>query len=318
MTEADVAASRRPVSVVIACHTEERWSSLVRSIESALEQRPGPVEVIVAVDHNPRLYNSLSRELSGVTVVENEYAGGASGTRNTGASHASTPYLAFLDDDAHARPGWLGRLLEPFEDQSVVGTGGKVEPEWAGPRPRWFPDEFAWVVGASYTGLPKTRSPVRNVWSENMAVRRDVFEAVDGFRAGFGKVGNTSRPEDTDLCIRMSASAPGRRWIYVPDALVDHLVPAGRSTLRFFLLRSFSEGRGKIEMSMRLASERDLGSESHYLRRTIPIGIARNVKAAIAHGEWAYAERAAAILAGTTAAAAGAGAAALRGIDREA
>ena len=317
MTEAAV-APHRPVSVVIACHTEERWSSLMRSIESALEQRPGPMEVIVAVDHNPHLYNRLSRELSGITVVENEYAGGASGTRNSGASRASTPFLAFLDDDAHARAGWLGRLLEPFEDQSVVGTGGKVEPEWASSRPRWFPDEFAWVVGASYTGLPDTRSPVRNVWSENMAVRREVFEAVDGFRADFGKVGHVSRPEDTDLAIRMSASAPGRRWIYVPDALVDHLVPASRCTLRFFLLRSFSEGRGKVEMSMRLASDRDLGSESDYLRRTIPMGIARNVKAAIAHGEWAYAQRAAAILGGTTAAGVGAVAAALRGIGREA
>jgi glucosyl-dolichyl phosphate glucuronosyltransferase len=318
MTEAAQVAARRPVSVVIACHTEERWSSLVRSIASALEQRPGPVEVIVAVDHNPRLYNRLSREISGVTVVENEYAGGASGTRNTGARHASTPFLAFLDDDAHARPGWLGTLLEPFEDELVVGTGGKVEPEWATSRPQWFPDEFAWVVGASYTGLPDTRSPVRNVWSESMAVRRDVFEAVEGFRADFGKVGQISRPEDTDLGIRMSASAPGRHWIYVPDALVDHLVPASRCTLRFFLLRSFSEGRGKVEMSMRLASDRDLGSESSYLRRTIPMGIARNVKSAMAHREWAYAQRAAAILGGTMAAAAGAVAAALRGIARRA
>src|SRR5947209_5580205 len=83
-----------------------------------------PAEVIAAVDHNPSLYNRLLREVSGITVVENECANGASGTRNTGASLASTPYIAFLDDDAHARPGWLEGLLAPFEDPSVVGSGG--------------------------------------------------------------------------------------------------------------------------------------------------------------------------------------------------
>jgi GT2 family glycosyltransferase len=315
-------AASQLVTVVIGCHTEERWTSLVRAIESAVGQRPAPAEVIAAVDHNPRLYKRLLQEVSGITVVENERANGSSGTRNTGASRASTPYIAFLDDDAHARPGWLERLLAPFEDPGVVGSGGKVEAEWAVSRPQWFPDEFGWVVGASYQGLPEIVSPVRNVWSENMAVRREVFEAVGGFRIGFGRLGQIggagSQPEDTDLCIRMSASAPGRRWIYVPDAVVDHLVPASRSTLRFFLRRSFSEGQGKIEMSARLASDHDLGTESHYLRTTIPMGVADNVRAAIACGELKYAERAAAIVGGTAAAAAGAAVATLRRIDKRA
>jgi GT2 family glycosyltransferase len=302
-----------PVSVVIACHTEDRWDSLVGSIDSALEQRPRPAEVIVAVDHNSRLLERVSIRFPSVTVVQSGRASGASGARNAGTARALTSYVAFLDDDAFAQPGWLQKLLEPFADPLVVGTGGRVEPAWQTPRPRWFPDEFAWVVGASYTGLPETVAPVRNVWSENMAVRRDAFDSVGGFREHFGKLGDTSTPEDTDLCIRLGASVPGGRWMYVPEAVVHHHVPAGRSTFRFFLRRSFWEGRGKVEMSRHLKSERNLQLENRYLRETVPRGLARNLRAAAAGRDGAKALAAGAILAGTAAAGAGAAAGLIAG-----
>ena len=305
-----------PASVVIAAHADERWSSLVRAVQSVRTQRPQPAEVIVAVDHNEALFARVRDALPYVTAVENDDMPGASGARNAGVARASTQYVAFLDDDAHAQTGWLATLLEPFEDPDVVGSGGRVDPEWATSAPGWFPSEFAWVVGASYTGLPVERARVRNVWSGNMAVRRDVFEAVGGFVVGFGKLGHASRPEDTDLCIRMSASAPRRHWVYLPDARVYHMVPASRSTFGFFLRRSFSEGGGKVEMSQRLPSDDNLGSERDYLRQTVPRGIVRSLKASIAQREPALAVHGAAMVAGTAAAAAGAAVALARGLRR--
>jgi glucosyl-dolichyl phosphate glucuronosyltransferase len=293
------------VTVVIACHTEERWDSLQRAIASALAQRPAPARVIVAVDHNPALSARLRGTEPQVTVVDNDRGRGASVTRNTAAALAATPLLAFLDDDAIAASGWLARLLEPFADPTVVGTGGGVDAIWEVGRPTWFPDEFGWVVGASYRGMPTGSAPIRNVWSENMAVRRDAFEAVGGFSVDFGKVGQTSRPEDTDLCIRVAAARPGGTWIYVPDARVDHQVPGSRSTLAFFLRRSFWEGRGKVEMSRKLADQRDLASEGDYLRRTLPAGVARHLRAGVRQPRGTDLARAGSIVAGTAAAAAG-------------
>ena len=293
------------VSVVIACHTEERWESLTRAIESATSQRPAPATVIVAVDHNPALSARLRAAFPGIAVADNDRARGASVTRNVGAALVTTPLLAFLDDDATAHAGWLARLLAPFADPDVIGIGGGVDAVWETGRPAWFPDEFAWVVGASYTGMPERTAPIRNVWSENMAVRREAFDAVGGFSADFGKLGHTSRPEDTDLCIRMAGAAPGGRWIYVPGARVDHAVPSGRSTLRFFLRRSFWEGRGKVEMSRKLGEQRDLGAERAYLRRTLPAGVARRVAGGLRHGRGRDLAQALSILAGILAAAAG-------------
>lgn len=295
-----------PATVIVACYTEERWNLLMLTIASVMRQQPPAHEVIVSVDNNPQLHRRLIAESLGVTVVENTAAPGVSNARNAAARKATTPYLAFVDDDAAATAGWLGHLVGSFGPPDVVGTGGFVRPRWESGRPVWFPDEFAWVVGASYTGLPTTVTPVRNVWGENMAVRSDVFWNVGGFRGGFGKIGHVSRPEDTDLCIRMNASVPNGHWIYTPDAVVDHAVAAARSTFRFFLLRSYWEGQGKIEMSRHLGADRDLGTEGAWLRRTVPAGILRNLRAS-ARGEGrAAAARAAALIGGTAAAGLGA------------
>jgi GT2 family glycosyltransferase len=267
----------RTASVVIACHTEERFGGLLNAIESVRAQTPPPGQLIVAVDHNEALCTRLRGDLENVEIVDHRGDPGASGTRNAGAALAHAPLLVFLDDDVQARAGWMSELLAPFEDRTVIGTGGMTKPAWQGPRPPWFPDEFGWVVGASHAGLPTSEAPVRNVWSENMAVRRDAFETVGGFRRGFGKLGRTSRPEDTDLCIRVGASSPGDRWLYVPTAIVDHEVPRERATFAFFLRRCYSEGAGKVELSAHLGADRDLGDERSYLLRTLPRAIARDL-----------------------------------------
>lgn len=271
--------SAQSASVIIACHTEDRFPSLLRAISSAQEQIPAPARVIVAVDHNDGLCARLRTEVRGIDIVDHRGDPGASGTRNAGAAIAQTqPLLVFLDDDVQAEPGWLGELLAPFDDPGVIGTGGMTKPAWQGPRPSWFPDEFGWVVGASHAGLPTVPAQVRNVWGENMAVRRGAFEKVGGFRRGFGKLGHASRPEDTDLCIRIGASAPSDRWMYVPTAVVDHEVPPERATFGFFLRRCYSEGAGKVELSSYLGADRDLGDERSYVLRTLPLAIARDLR----------------------------------------
>jgi glucosyl-dolichyl phosphate glucuronosyltransferase len=289
------------VGVVIPCHTEQRWPQLSAAVASVLAQRPRPAEVVVVVDHNEALYERASRLLRGVTVLRNRYPQkGVSGTRNTGAFHLDTEVIALLDDDAYAHPGWLAALTAPFADPAVCGTGGAIEPAWETDRPQWVPDEFLWAWGGSYTGMPVTTGPVRNVWSASMAVRRDAFAAVGGFRVGFGKVGDRARPEDTDLCLRM-----GGRWIFVPEARIDHPVPADKATFGYFLTRCYHEGRGKVELARLNRGRRSLGSESAYLRRTLPAGVRRGLGEALRGRGIAGAVRAGTIVVGAAAAAYG-------------
>lgn len=305
MSAADRAAGVDPrVSVVIPCHSDERWGSLVAAVDSVLAQDVRPAEIVVVVDHNEKLYALARAELAGVTVLRNAYDRGVSGNRNTGVRHTSTPLIVLLDDDAMAHPGWLSGLVAPFEDPGVVGTGGAIRPMWQAGRPGWFPEEFLWAVGGSEPDGPRPNRVVRNVWSANMAVRREVFLAVDGFRAGFGKVGDRARPEDTDLCLRMARYAGGS-WVFVPGALVDHRVPAERASRRTFLRRCYQEGRGKIEMA-RLNTGEMLRDERDYVRRDLPRGLARELGAFLRGHGMVHAARAGALVAGLACALAGA------------
>ncbi|AGL18374.1 glycosyltransferase family 2 protein [Actinoplanes sp. N902-109] len=269
---------RPAVSIVIPTHTEQRWPSIVRTVAAAKSQTYTPAEIVLVVDHNPALYLRARRDLAGVTVLENLYAKGVSGNRNTGAFHTSTSLIAFLDDDITMGPEWLGNLVRPFADPRVVGAGGGIAPAWEVGEPRWLPEEFRWAVGGSYAGMPTTVSRVRNVWSAGMIVRRDAFLAVGGFRVGFGKQGSQNRPEDTELCLRMSA-ASGGHWMYVPDAVIRHAVPATHSTFGFFVRRCYAEGRGKVAMAGLLDGAGSLGSERDYLR-SLPRAVLRNLAAA--------------------------------------
>lgn len=268
------------VSVVIPCHSQLRWPQLVAAVESVLAQRPRPDEVVVAVDNNPALYDLASRELPEVVVLRNESRRGAAGNRNTAMRYTRSPLVAFLDDDARARPGWLAALLAPFADPTVVGTGGVVMPDWEAPRPGWYPDELLWAVGASFSEAPEAPREIRNVWSVTMAVRRSAFEAVGGFEAGFTKVGDRARPEDTDLCLRMTRTSGGR-WLWVPGSVVDHRVPRERATLRYLLSRCFAEGRGKVCLARRHGGLATLAVERGYLFGQLPRAVARLVWEAV-------------------------------------
>ena len=295
--------NRPSVSIVIPTHSEKRWSLLVRTIASAKSQEYPANEIVVVVDHNPDLYRRARRDLAGVTVLENLYAQGVSGNRNTGAFHTHTPLIAFLDDDTIAATDWLGSLVAPFADPEVVGTGGGISPAWEGSRPKWMPDEFLWAVGGSYAGMPTTTARIRNVWSASMVVRRETFMAVGGFRTGFGKLGGQNRPEDTELCLRMSNLAGGT-WMYVPDAVIRHAVPASAATFSFFLRRCYAEGRGKVQMAGLLDGSRSLGSERDYLR-SLPKAVVRNIAAAARGRGVSHALQAGGVLAGVAAAGVG-------------
>ena len=270
---------RPAVSIVIPTHSEERWSSLVRTVACARTQIYAPAEIVVVVDHNPALYRRARRDLAGVTVLENLYAQGVSGNRNTGAFHTHTALIAFMDDDVVAEPDWLGRLVAPFADLWSSAPAAGSARRGSGRAPSWMPEEFLWAVGGSYTGMPTETSPIRNVWSAGMVVRRETFMAVGGFRTGFGKLGGQNRPEDTELCIRMSA-AGGGHWMYVPEAVIRHEVPAARSTFAFFVRRCYAEGRGKVQMAGLNTKTDSLGAEKDYLR-SLPRAVLHNI--AIGH-----------------------------------
>jgi hypothetical protein len=141
---------------------------------------------------------------------------------------------------------------------------------------------------------------VRNVWSNNMALRRAAFDAVGGFREDFGKVGAASRPEDTELCLRVTSGS----WLYEPTSAVGHWVPAQRATLRYFLHRCYDEGKGKAQIAIMDGAATSTSAERWYTVRVLPGAVVRGLREA-ATGDRSGALRSAAIIGGFAMAAAG-------------
>jgi hypothetical protein len=113
-----------------------------------------------------------------------------------------------------------------------------------------------------------------------MAIRRQVFDMVGGFRADFGKVGARSRPEDTDLCLRAAERYGGGTWIYEPTGAADHRVPPERATLRYFAYRCFHEGWGKADLAALNGMDASISTERQYTRHVLPAALARGFREA--------------------------------------
>ncbi|EFH81678.1 glycosyl transferase family 2 [Ktedonobacter racemifer DSM 44963] len=286
-------------SVIICAYTQERWNDLQEAVASVQQQTQPPHEIIVVVDHNPTLLTLAQKHLQGVRVLENQEERGLSGARNTGVSIAQGDYIAFLDDDAIASQSWLQSLEEALSSSYVMGVGGAVTPQWMAQEPAWFPEEFYWVVGCTYRGLPLETAPVRNPIGANMCIRREVFETIGGFRSGIGRIG--TRPvgcEETEFCIRARQHWPERFFLYEPHANVYHRVPTSRANWYYFWARCYAEGISKAFVARFVGAKDTLSSESVYTLRTLPQGVMRNLGLALRKKRLGHLERVCAIIIG--------------------
>lgn len=287
------------VSVVICAYTEARWTDLVAAVDQVRRQSMPPREIIVVVDHNPRLQERAGAQFPDAVVVENKEQRGLSGARNSGVAVARGLVVAFLDDDALAAPDWLARLSAAYADPYVIGVGGTIEPMWLTGEPPWFPDEFNWVVGCTYRGMPRTTARVRNLIGCNMSFRREVFQAVGGFRNDIGRIG--TRPlgcEETEFCIRAVQHWPEHALLYEPKARVRHRVPSNRASWTYFRSRCYAEGLSKAQISQLVGPKDALASERSYTLRTLPCGVMRCVADTVLRGDVHGIARSAAIIGG--------------------
>lgn len=128
---------------------------------------------------------------------------------------ALAPLLAFLDSDCVPAPNWLETLVSVLEEPLLAGVGGGVR----GLDPQSWIGHYEAACASLFMGeqagpaaLPRGRVPYLPAC--NLLLRRDAFEAVDGFRAGM-RLG-----EDVDLCWRLAAE--GHALFYYPPGEVRH------------------------------------------------------------------------------------------------
>lgn len=303
------------IAAVVCTYDEARWPQLWTAVDSLRRQRPAPTEIIVVVDHNPRLLERVrvkaarragADDAPAVTVTANRQQRGLSGGRNTALRLTGCDLVAFLDDDAEADADWLSLLATGFVEPRVAAVGSTVVPRWAsGARPRWLPPELDWTVGCTHVGTPRVTSEVRNSFGGAMMLRRRDVIAAGGYHTALGRVGNDlAGCEETELCIRLRRRRPDTIVMYEPSAAIRHDVPLQRERWRYVLQRCHAEGRSKALVSLLAGHRHGLASERRYVAHTLPRGIARGVADTLRGDLWGVA-RLTTLVCGVAAAATG-------------
>jgi GT2 family glycosyltransferase len=151
-----------------------RPADLRRALDSLLGQRDVDLEVVVV--GNGWEPTGLP---AGVRAVGLPSDVGIAGGRNAGVPGARGSLLFFLDDDASlADKAALSRVTREFTDPRLGLLQLRVLPLGGGrPRRDWVP--------RLRVGDPGRSSEVTAVWEGAVAIRRDVFDLVGGWPAGF-------------------------------------------------------------------------------------------------------------------------------------
>lgn len=163
---------------------------------------------VVVVDNASRDATAEVARAHGADRVVSEPTPGRARARNRGAAVATAERLAFIDADCVAAPGWLAALAGCLD----------ASPLAAGPVNLLTDDPPSTAERLESLWRFRQREHVeRDGWaaSANLGVRREAFEAVDGFDEAYRRIG-----EDVDLCLR--AGAAGHALAFCPAAVVEH------------------------------------------------------------------------------------------------
>jgi glycosyltransferase involved in cell wall biosynthesis len=163
---------------------------------------------------------------------------GKSNALNTGMSAAQARVIVFTDDDVEVGPGWIDAAVRPLLERSDIDyTGGPVRPIWGAPRPAWL-DETGNLGGTiavkdhgdrAFIFEDERKTPL----GVNMAVRRSLIERIGGFRPDLGRNGRALLGQEQAEFFYRSRQA-GAKGRYVPEMVLDHVVPASRLTRAYF------------------------------------------------------------------------------------
>lgn len=184
--------------------------------------------------------------LPGAMKVLAEPRQGKSHALNRGVSEATGELIVFTDDDVLPASGWLGAFYRAArEHPEIVAFAGQVRPEWQAPPPRWL--EALADMGRAFGATPsRFNDRVQPVpfWAfkgANMMIRRSALAAAP-FDTGVGNYGpGAIGGEDVGLVKQLLDA--GQQGLFVPDALVRHLVRPEQIGLRPVWQREVRIGR---------------------------------------------------------------------------
>ena len=209
------------VSLVVVSKDEPSLADTLDAVEKLMGD---PLDEVVVVDASQGRLDWIRAAHPFVAWYDYEQPEGVKVTiahqRNIGVTRALGDVVVFVDSGCIPQSNWLDRLLAPIVDEGESITCG---PAKAQGRTVYSGDHWWGHTAEQYVPAAPTI---------NLAFRREVFDAVDGFDESF------AAGEDIDFTWRLCDHGYRLRW--VADAVVEHEWGDARRQLR----RSFAYGVG--------------------------------------------------------------------------
>jgi glucosyl-dolichyl phosphate glucuronosyltransferase len=267
------------ISVVIATYQRARLLAECLSALRAQDYRAGDEVIVVdnaSGDATAAILAEAARDFPVPVRILHEAVPGKPPALRTGIAAATGKILALTDDDVLVETGWIATIRRLFDDPSLALVGGRVDPRWEADVPRWLQLEQHGRYSRMTSPLALLHygetQPLgaRTAVGANLAVRRDVFEAVGGLSPDLGRFrGTLLCGEDRDLCRRVAAA--GYRSEYRPELIVRHWVPAARTRMSYYLRWFYWSG---VTNALIEAHDSRAPRVSHFLRRLLTAPVA--------------------------------------------
>jgi GT2 family glycosyltransferase len=209
------------ISVIIV--NWNRRELLRASLESLRRQQGVEFETIVVDNGSSDGSADVAEREFGCRVIRNRENRGFCAANNQGIAIAQGDFIALLNNDAEAAPGWLAALRGAFDGRPEVGMAASKILVWEDPRRidkvghLIYPDGQNRGRGTGTIDDGRFDRLEECLWPDGCAAmyRKRMLDAIGGFDEDF-----FAYADDAELGLR--ARIAGWRCLYVPDAVVRH------------------------------------------------------------------------------------------------
>ncbi|MGH9721972.1 MAG: glycosyltransferase family 2 protein [Bryobacteraceae bacterium] len=216
--------------IVVTWNRRELLRACLTSLASQTDLDGTPLEVIV-VDNGSRdgSVEMIEKEIRSaltnldVVLIRNSENRGFCEANNQGIAASRARYVALLNNDAEADPGWLRALLSAFDGRPDVGMAASKILVHEDPRRidkaghLIYPDGQNRGRGSGEIDRGQYDRVEETLWPDGCAAmyRKDLLERIGGFDTDFFAYG-----DDAELGLR--ARIAGYNCLYIPTAVVRH------------------------------------------------------------------------------------------------
>ncbi len=275
MLNADLEMKNLLYCSVIIC-THNRAESLKRTLEKVLQQEydQNQLEILVvdncSIDDTKQSTASFMHDARYPVRYVYEPELGISHARNCGLNNAQGEIVVFIDDDAIPRNNnWIQRLGSVYTDPQIRAAGGDVELLWPeSGRPKWLHDLLLIPLGLTQFHLIEMTELNYPIYpcGGNISFRKETIQKLNGFSTQLGRIGNALLAgEESELCLRLEKA--GKKIVYVPGAIVDHLVTREKLTKEWF--RKNAWGYGLSAASIEVAHMKKIRVILNFICKTL-------------------------------------------------